>query len=127
MNDEAVWLLVGLLLAHFLGDFTPLATPRMQAAKANGGPMLPIAGHAGVHTVLVTAAVAVFVMPAWTILAAVAAIEFGTHFALDAMRARLGQHVPALQDPTRNPFWYALGVDQLAHGLVLVGLAAFAL
>ncbi len=127
MNNQAFWLLVGLLLAHFLGDFTPLATARMQEAKANGGPMLPIAGHAGVHTGLVTAAVTVFVMPAWTILAAVASIEFGTHFAIDAIRARLGRRVPALKDPTRNAFWYALGVDQLAHGLVLMGLAALAL
>lgn len=117
----------GLLVAHYLGDFTPLATAGMQKAKANGGPMLPIAGHAAVHGMLVLVVVAVVATPAIPILAAVAGFEFITHFGIDATRARLGKWAPILNDPGRNPFWYALGLDQLAHGLVLVALAAMAL
>ncbi len=127
MTAQALWLMAALLVAHYLGDFTPLATARMQEAKANGGPLLPIAAHALVHTFLVTAIVAVLVGTAGALLAAVAALEFGTHFALDAFRARLGRRVPAFKDPGRNSFWYMLGADQLAHGLVLVGVAALAL
>ncbi len=127
MTAQALWLMAALLVAHYLGDFTPLATVRMQEAKANGGPLRPIAAHALVHTFLVTAIVAVLVGTAGALLAAVAALEFGTHFALDAFRARLGRRVPAFKDPGRNSFWYMLGADQLAHGLVLVGVAALAL
>ena len=126
MNGDPFWLLAGLLIAHYVGDFTPLATQGMQRAKANGGPLSLIAGHASVHTLLVTGVFAVFLGPAWLTLAVVAAIEFLSHFAIDAGRSRLGQRLPTLNDPRRSPFWYALGVDQLAHGLVLVGLAALA-
>lgn len=127
MTAQAVWLLAGLLFAHYLGDFTRLATARMLAAKANGGPLLPIAEHAAVHTLLVAAVLAVLVAPAWTIVAAAAAIEFLTHFAIDAARARLGVHFATLKNPDRSAFWYVMGFDQLAHTLVLVGLAWFAL
>ena len=127
MTAQALWLMAALLFAHYLGDFTPLATARMQEAKANGGPLRPIVAHALVHAVLVTAVVAVLVSTAGTLLAAVAALEFGTHFALDAFRARLGRRVPAFNDPGRNSFWYMLGADQLVHGLVLVGVVALAL
>lgn len=122
---NAPFILFGaLLVAHYLGDFTPLATAGMQRAKANGGPLILIAGHAGVHTLLVFAAVALVARPTIPILAAVASIEFVTHFGIDAGRARLGQRVPVINDPHQGPFWYALGLDQLAHGLVLVGVAA---
>ncbi len=127
MTTQAAWLLAGLFLAHCLGDFSPLATGRMQVAKANGGPMYLIGGHAAVHTVLVAAAVALLARPVWPLVLAAAGIELVTHFMLDAGRARLGHRFPALNDHRDNTFWYALGADQLAHGLVLVWIASFVL
>ena len=127
MTASASWLLAGLLLAHCLGDFSPLATGRMQVAKANGGPMYLIAGHAAVHMVLVTAAVILVARPTWSLILAAAGIELVTHFLLDAGRARLGRRFPAFNDHRDNTFWYALGADQLAHGLVLVWIAGLVL
>ena len=127
MSTTATTLLVALFVGHFLGDFTPLATARMQKAKAQGGPMGPIAAHAGVHTLLAAISVLAVLRPGLSVVAAVAAVELVTHFAIDAVRARIGVRVSALSDPSSNPFWWALGVDQLLHGLVLIGIAAMAL
>jgi hypothetical protein len=127
MTAQTVWLLAGLLLAHSLGDFSPLATPRMLEAKANGGPLGFIALHAAVHTLLITLVIILVASPASSLILIAAAIEFSTHFALDAVRALLATRFPALNEPADNRFWYALGIDQLFHGLVLVGLAGLVL
>lgn len=127
MTGEAVRLLSVLLVTHFLGDFTPLATRRMLEAKANGGPLGPIALHAAVHGALAGAAVLLASTAGWAVLAGAALVVFGTHFGLDAARARLGDRFAAVRDPRRNLFWTALGLDQLAHGLVLVGIAGWLL
>jgi len=116
----AAGLLAFLLLAHYLGDFTPLSTSRMLEAKAAGGPVSPIASHAGVQTLLVALIVAVASGFDLRLVAAVVAIEFVTHFVIDLTRARLGVRFPQLRDPTNREFWWALGLDQLAHALVLV-------
>jgi hypothetical protein len=123
MTNQAALLLAGFFFAHYLGDFTPLSTPRMLAAKTNAKPMWLIAAHALVHTLLVALVILIVVFPSWSVLALAAAIECVTHFVLDASRARLGRRVPALNDPSRNIFWYSLGLDQFAHALVLLGLA----
>ncbi len=127
MTGDALWLLGALFLAHYLGDFTPLLTARMLEAKAQGSPLKPIAGHAAVHGVLVGVAVAVLVAPAWSLLLAVCGIELGTHFVIDVTRARLARPFPALKDPNQGVYWYIFGLDQLAHMLVLLGLAALVL
>lgn len=127
MTIDAAWLMLGLLFAHYLGDFTPLATARMLEAKANGRPLKPIAGHAGVHAALVGLAVAVLSDPTLALLAGAVAFEFVTHFFIDAVRGRLGGRVPSLGDPSKNAYWYLLGIDQFAHGTVLVAVAAYVL
>ncbi len=127
MTGDALWLLGALFLGHYLGDFTPLLTARMLEAKAQGSPLKPIAGHAGVHGVLVGVAVAVLAAPGWSLLLAVCGIEFGTHFVIDATRGRLARVFPVLRDPEQGVYWYVFGLDQLAHMLVLLGLAALVL
>ncbi len=127
MTGDALWLLGALFLAHYLGDFTPLLTARMLEAKAQGSPLKPIAGHAAVHSVLVGVAVAVLAAPAWSLLLAVCGIEFGTHFVIDATRGRLARVFPVLRDPERGVYWHVFGLDQLAHMLVLLGLATLVL
>jgi hypothetical protein len=123
MSDTAAGLLVALLVAHYLGDFTPLSTPRMQRAKAIGSPLGPIAAHSAVHAALVGLAVLTILRPPVALLTAAVTFELVTHFAIDATRARLGARVSILRDPTADQFWWALGLDQLLHGLVLVGIA----
>jgi len=126
VSAQAAVLLGMLFVGHFLGDFTPLATARMQEAKANGGPMSLIAAHAALHAFLTGLAVALVVGPEPAVLALVVGLQFLTHFGLDAFRARLGVRVPALKDPGKNTYWTALGLDQLAHGLVLIAITVIA-
>ena len=123
MTGQAAALMACLLVGHFLGDFTPLATARMQKAKAAARPLWPIAAHAGVHAVLAGLAIVLIAQPAVALLAAAVAIQFGSHFLIDAVRARITRDSPALRDVKRGGFWTFLGFDQLLHGLVLVGLA----
>ncbi len=123
MSGASAWLLATLLAAHFLGDFTPLATPRMQRAKAAGKPVGPIAAHALVHACLVGIAVTVAARPGLHLTATVMGIELVTHFGIDWARGLLGARHPALSDPKNQLFWTTLGLDQMAHGLVLVWIA----
>jgi hypothetical protein len=127
MTGETAVLLCGLFLAHYLGDFTPLSTRRMLEAKSAAKPLWPIAAHAGVHTGLMAMVIALVSRPEGAILALACAIQFVTHFSLDAGRARLGRWRPDLNDPARSKFWHLLGADQLAHALVLIGVAALVL
>jgi len=124
MTTTAIRLLAVLFVAHYLGDYTPLATPRMQRAKAAGRPVGPIAAHALVHATLVGLAVLAIARPEPRMLAAAAAIEFGTHLALDWGRGRMGANRPRLGDPSAQIFWSMLGLDQLIHTLVLIWIAA---
>ena len=127
MTTQAAVLLAGFLFAHYLGDFTPLSTPDMLAAKAKARPMWLIAAHALVHTVLVALIILIVVFPSWSILFLAAVIEFVTHFAIDAGRAKFSQRLPELNNPGRNSFWYTRGLDQFAHAAVLIFLAALVL
>ena len=127
MTGEAVILLCGLFLAHYLGDFTPLATRRMLQAKAAAKPLWPIAAHAGVHTCLIALVIALASYPDVPLLLLACAIQFFTHFLLDAGRAGLGRRHPGLNDPARSRFWHVLGLDQLAHAIVLIVVAAIVL
>lgn len=125
MTLEAARLLAGLLVAHFLADFTPLATSSMHEAKARGGPPGPILRHALVHGVLAALALAALAGTSWSVLLAAAGAVLLTHFVLDFVRARLSRRFRALGDPADQAFWVALGADQLAHALVLVGVVAW--
>ncbi len=120
MTGREILILSSLFFAHYLGDFSPLATARMQAAKADGGPLLTIAAHAAVHSLLAGLAVLLLAAVNWSTVLVVIAIIFVSHFALDALKARLGQRFPALNSAQRNEFWYVLGMDQFAHALVLI-------
>lgn len=124
MTGTATGLLLAFLVAHYLGDFTNLATDQVHEAKARGEPLGPIAGHAAVHGLLVGLAAGVIARPGWGLLAAAVAVEFLSHFAIDAGKAWLAGKAPALRDPEARAFWYTFGADQLAHVAVLVGLTA---
>ena len=127
MTGTATLLLAVLMAGHFLGDYTGLSTPKMLEAKSSAKSPGWILMHAGVHSVLVGVAVAVIAAPGWSVVSVAAAIQFLTHFAIDALRAWLGVRRPRLRDPDSKSFWYVLGLDQLAHGLVLVAILAYVL
>ena len=113
-----------LLAAHYLGDFTPLATPGMRAAKDGQGSVGMMGVHAAVHATLVLLALAAVRVP-WPLVLGSAAFELGAHFGVDWGRMKLGLRVPILRDPGQNPFWRLLGLDQLAHGVTLMAIAVW--
>lgn len=127
MTVRATVLLLGLLVAHYLGDFTPLARERVHEAKYGAASLLPFAEHAAIHGVLVTGTIFLLARPEWELLALAGGIEFVSHFLIDAGRAGLNARVRALRTPDRQAFWSALGADQLAHVAILVGLVALVL
>jgi hypothetical protein len=124
MTGRAIWLMASLFLAHFLGDFTRLSTKRMQKAKATGRPVGPILAHGAVHGFLVGIAVAAVASPGMSVLIAAMGVEFVTHFGIDWIRGRLGEGRPNFSSPESPAFWTVLGLDQLAHYLVLLWIAA---
>ena len=127
MTTQAAVLLTLLLVGHFLGDFTALSTPRMQEAKRKGTPIGPIALHALIHAVLVGVAVVAIARPVPMLILAAVSVEFWTHLGLDWVKGKMSVRRPGLGDPGQSIFWTALGIDQLAHALVLVGIAFLAL
>ena len=124
MTGRAIWLMASLFFAHFLGDFTLLSTKRMQEAKATGRPAGPIAAHGLVHALLVGAAVALVAWSGVLVVVTVVAIEFASHFGIDWTRGRLTAGRPSLSSPGSSAFWMVLGLDQLAHYLVLLWIGA---
>jgi len=99
----------------------------MREAKRKGTPIGPIALHALIHAVLVGVAVAAIARPDPMLLLGAVTVEFWTHMGIDWFRGRMSAQRPALADPGQPVFWTVLGLDQLAHGLVLVGIASLAL
>ncbi len=119
MTIESAWLLAALMVAHYMGDFTVLATARMLASKAAGGPLYLIGAHAGVHGLVVAPILVVASASVGPAVLATTGVVL-SHFLIDTVRARVGLRFSALSDPTRKAFWSALGFDQLLHGLVLI-------
>ena len=125
VTTEAAWLLAGLMIAHFLGDFTVLATPRMLESKATGRSFQWIAAHAAVHGALVIPVLLVFTSFGRALL--VVAVITISHFVIDTGRSLLVTRFPILADASRKMFWSALGFDQLLHGLMLIWAALYVL
>lgn len=127
MTAQAAWLLVALFTVHFVGDFTPATLRPMREAKAAGGPAVLILAHAATHGALVGLAVAAIAGPELTVVAGAAGVEIVSHFLIDFGRARWMAAGQGPSDPEERGFWTLLGADQLAHALVLIGVAAWVL
>lgn len=107
-------LMIALLIKHFFADF-PMQTPYMLKGKSSlTGWFLPLLSHAAVHAILTAAVLAVAGVPA-TLIAVLATAELALHVAIDRLKAhpKLGGR----WNPAQPQFWWALGADQLAHGL----------
>ncbi|NNK47633.1 MAG: hypothetical protein HKP01_02030, partial [Gemmatimonadetes bacterium] len=80
-----------------------------------------------VHAVFVGIAVGAIVRPTPMLILAAVAIEFWTHLGVDWFRGKMSAQSPALGDHDQSVFWTALGLDQLAHVLVLLIIAVVVL
>ena len=114
-------LLLLLNVCHWVGDYTHASRPWMLAAKKFGRPLAPIAAHALVHAWLVTA-VCLFAVDAkagWIAFY----IMLPTHFAIDVLKGRINEWVPAVQNPSGYWHWWVFGADQFAHQAVIILIA----
>jgi len=116
--------LIGLLICHWLADYTWLSNSWMLNAKRFGKPLLPILAHAMVHTVLMWLFLSLFFGFTKTVMAA-AFFQLITHFLIDVWKGRMNGWFPVLQSPDNKFHWVVFGFDQLLHGIVIGLMAAY--
>ena len=111
-------LLVGLVVKHFIADYT-LQTASMIQGKGSffspGGYI-----HAGIHAVGTIIVFALFAIPA-TLFWSLVALEFVIHYLVDFGKRNFGDHVSSTESP--RMFWAINGFDQLLHHLTYIALA----
>lgn len=120
INMSQTLLLISLLVCHYLADFC-LTTPKMIRAKADGRYPWPIMLHAAIHAGLMAICLLLWAISWKTVLLAIA-VEWGTHFLIDWIKARLSARLPILADNRQKPYWMLYGLDQLLHQMVIVGV-----
>ncbi len=112
-------LLIGLVICHFLGDYTHLSTTWMLNAKRFGIPIFPIVCHALVHTMLMSTWMLIYGIDyRFVILAAL--YQLISHSLIDITKGTLNKLFPILQNPQNKSYWYIFGLDQTLHYLILI-------
>lgn len=105
-------LLIAFQVKHFLADF-PFQTPYMLRKTAPGWAfVVPLGVHCLIHAAM-TAVIVGWVQPR---LLWLAVADFLIHFAMDRFKSG-PRYLGRFNDPSRTPFWIALGFDQMIHHL----------
>ncbi len=116
---SVIFLLVALLVKHFIADFC-VQSDAMVSGKGVYGDRNGIA-HAVMHSAMTLAVLLLFGVGLWVGLA-LAGIEAIIHYHVDWAKARfIDDHA---NDPSKRPYWLAVGADQLIHHLTLLAIAA---
>ena len=107
-----------LLIKHCIADFY-LQTPYQ---VQNKGKYLHPGGllHSFIHTIMTLPVFAVLPPESWASGAAILAAEYLIHYHVDWTKDKVNRLTN--WTPTQSPFWWALGTDQLAHGLTYVAI-----
>ncbi|MCU0416093.1 MAG: DUF3307 domain-containing protein [Cytophagaceae bacterium] len=114
------YIYLGLFFCHWLGDFTPLSTPRMLAAKAKGSPISIIGLHAVIHAVLMGLFLFLIQVPL-VLIFYIIAFEGISHWLIDIVKGKLTLHFSStLGNSAHNSYWMLFGADQLAHTIVIL-------
>jgi hypothetical protein len=104
-----------LMLKHAVADFY-LQTP-YQYLNNPGGFL-----HAGIHAALTPFVYLVLVPSSLLLVLGITLAEFAVHYHVDWLKEQVTQRNGwTSQD---RGFWYALGTDQLVHGLTYVAIVA---
>lgn len=116
-------LLTALFVKHFVADF-PLQTGYMLGKGKPGlAFILPLGTHCAVHMILTLMIIICFnINFAW-----LAVAEFFAHFLIDRAKATYklpaGAWAPEEKGKYLTKYYYAFGLDQLAHGLCYIAIA----
>jgi hypothetical protein len=117
MNN--IFLVLTLFLAHYLGDFTHLSTPKMLEAKRFADKKMPILAHAFVHAILQAFVFAVFGFSVNAVASSFFAHLF-FHFCIDVWKGKMNANFEILQNPAKKPHWYIFGLDQFFHQVTIL-------
>lgn len=109
-----------LLVKHLVADFM-LQTETQRHGKGTYGAAGGLA-HAATHVALTVPVFAILPTPAPFAVAAILAAEGAIHYHIDWLKEQLLHHHG--WTPAGRAFWWALGTDQLAHGLTYLTLIA---
>ena len=112
-----------LLVKHALADFL-LQTAYQRATKGIYGALGGLT-HSATHILLTAPVLLLFPAVTPSRMAAILAAEFVIHYHLDWLKDQAVKRQGWSSHDT--PFWWALGLDQLMHGLTYVGIVALAL
>jgi len=115
---NVVYLLIVLLVCHYLADFC-LTAPVMIRAKADGKELWPIVLHSAIHAVLMGLCLLVYGTE-WRLLLLLMTIELGSHFVIDVSKAQFSIRFPYLSDNRHKPYWMLYGFDQLLHQILVI-------
>ena len=113
-----IWMLLALLIKHFLADFV-LQTQYMLGKGKREGWFDPLLAHCNVHVGLTIFVLLAFGVGWLAICIAVA--EGAAHFVIDRIKAH--PDLGGRWTPAQPQFWWALGADQLAHNLCYLAIA----
>ena len=120
MADPAKIALVGvfiLLLKHLICDFFLQTSYQYRNKGIYGHPGGIL--HAGIHA-LGTVSVFLWIVPSMALAAAIMVGEFIVHYHIDWTKEQIVRHEG--WTPRDSKFWWALGIDQLLHGLTYVAI-----
>lgn len=122
MNTTVIILL---LVAHFLADYTHLSNSWMLNAKRLGRPLFPIFIHAAMHAMLMSLVLGWFIgfSDVWAYLVI---LQWVSHFLIDTWKGRMNAWFPNLRSPANKWHWIVFGFDQLLHAIVIVIMANIA-
>jgi hypothetical protein len=109
-------LLVAMTTKHLVADFFLQTSAIAQGKAAARGWLKPIMIHAGSHAVI-TLAIALLVAPAlWWL----APAELVLHAAIDRLKVIVARDRQL--DPSKEGFWWLLGIDQYLHQMTNLAL-----
>jgi hypothetical protein len=109
-----------LMVKHAVADFY-LQTPYQFLNKGKYGHPGGFI-HAGIHTALTPFVYLVLLPGSLAMAAALALGEFVVHYHVDWLKEQITHRNG--WTPQNRGFWYALGTDQLVHGLTYLGIVA---
>lgn len=116
---EAIILFIIFQFKHLIADYF-LQTEYMYRGKGKiQGWVEPLAWHSAVHavfTLLIVSAFALWIGKSGQILYLLAFLDFASHFVIDRWKAT------GTKDISSDEFWHNLGIDQMLHHLVAIGI-----
>ena len=130
-------LLLLLILGHYIGDYTPLSTPKMLKAKQFSKPLFPIFEHALVHGAIFCIIYFYYQAVIYTFnnigdLSYDAYLNYSfnciiptlilliIHFLIDVGKGKITYYIKQTQDISKPPFWMLHGLDQFLHIVTII-------